>query len=131
TGVSLYGTISNVGSDKAVLNRFTLDGGDPVTWSQEPRATAVYDTPMFVGRGLEDGMHMLVMVATVEGSHTWIDYVEVDPGETPSSSTSFTISTSSKLSTSISSDVPGQTSAASVKYSLSLGVAVGIAVGST
>ncbi|KAK1225400.1 hypothetical protein PQX77_011670 [Marasmius sp. AFHP31] len=80
TGIDVYSTKSFNMSTAPATNRFTVDGGDPVTWSASPNPDQVFDTSMFSTRGLSEGTHTLVMEVTVENSETWIDYLQVHTG---------------------------------------------------
>ncbi|KAJ8095538.1 hypothetical protein PM082_023065 [Marasmius tenuissimus] len=135
TGVEVYGTAT---LSPTILNFFTIDGGTPVQWPQNPQnwSGPRDNVKMFGVRDLEDGAHTLVMQVTVKGSGTWIDYLDIannessqqtsdstPSGETPSS-------TSEGLhTTSTTSDMTGQVSVNEAKHSLSLGATAGIAVG--
>ncbi|KAJ8095423.1 hypothetical protein PM082_023193 [Marasmius tenuissimus] len=104
TGVEVYGSAPLSSVSPAVLNLFTVDGGIPVRWSQDPRTWSGPPTnvKMFSALDLEDGTHTLVMQVTVEGSATWIDYLEVTSNE----SSLFTASSAELSSSTPPSDKP-------------------------
>ncbi|KAJ8095527.1 hypothetical protein PM082_023053 [Marasmius tenuissimus] len=92
-GVDVYGTISHNSSTLPALNRFILDGGDPVSWSAEASPTSVYNTNMFKAHGLQDGTYTLIMEVLVRDSETWIDYLEVSRATSSSVSMWTSVST--------------------------------------
>ncbi|KAJ8095521.1 hypothetical protein PM082_023047 [Marasmius tenuissimus] len=78
TGIDVYGTTPhNNLSAPPVSNRFTLDGGEPVSWSAVANPIPTYNTNMFGAHKLQDGTHTLLMEVLVRDSETWIDYLEV------------------------------------------------------
>ncbi|KAK1225589.1 hypothetical protein PQX77_011484 [Marasmius sp. AFHP31] len=99
TGVEVYGSPSLYLASPAVLNLFTIDGGAPVQWSQDPRAWSgpSSSVKMFSARELQYGAHALVMKVTAQGSGTWIDYLEVAAND---SSQITTMGTSAELTSS-------------------------------
>ncbi|KAK1215047.1 hypothetical protein PQX77_022366 [Marasmius sp. AFHP31] len=99
TGVEVYGSASirPAGLPLAVLNHFTVDDGTPVQWSQDPKnwTGSPFNVKMFSELDLEDGAHMLVMQVGVQGSTTWIDYLEVTSNKSSEITTSSAELTSS------------------------------------
>ncbi|KAJ8095543.1 hypothetical protein PM082_023070 [Marasmius tenuissimus] len=90
TAVEVYGSASLYPASLAVLNLFSIDGGAPAQWSQDPRTWSgpSNNIKMFSARELQYGAHVLVMKVMAEGSGTWIDYLEVASNESSPTMTS-------------------------------------------
>ncbi|KAK1219771.1 hypothetical protein PQX77_017496 [Marasmius sp. AFHP31] len=98
TGVEVYGSATTYPVPApAVRNLFTVDGGTPVQWSQDPKnwTGSPFNVKMFSALDLEDGAHTLVMQVGVGGSFTWIDYLEVTSSKSSEITTSSAELTSS------------------------------------
>ncbi|KAK1225395.1 hypothetical protein PQX77_011665 [Marasmius sp. AFHP31] len=107
TGVEVFGTISDRVSAPTVKNTFAIDGRDPVQWLQPPaRLSPQYNIKMFGVRGLEEGVHNLIMEVMVSDSQTWIDYLEV------SASTEILTSLSPGVSTSTTQQITSSATSA-------------------
>ncbi|KAK1230205.1 hypothetical protein PQX77_006714, partial [Marasmius sp. AFHP31] len=145
TGIDVYGTKSFNMSTAPATNRFTIDGGNPVTWSASPNPDRVFNTSMFSTRGLSEGTHALVMEVTVENSETWIDYLQVvrmvlPPSSTPTTASTpgtqtitktFTVSTPSNgrpITSVVPRTSPTSSSTASFSHSTTVGVVSPITV---
>ncbi|KAK1225792.1 hypothetical protein PQX77_011258 [Marasmius sp. AFHP31] len=124
TGVEVFGSAALFpDSAPAVRNLFTVDGGPPVQWSQDPKTWTgpPNDVKMFSALNLEDGAHTLVMQVKAQGSGTWIDYLQVTSNESSEITTS-----SAELTSSLPPSGKPSSSASEV---LSPGTAAGIARG--
>ncbi|KAK1231550.1 hypothetical protein PQX77_005342 [Marasmius sp. AFHP31] len=137
TKVSVFGTISSNVPQPAMFNLFSVDDREPVPWSAAAGKPAVYNQLFFSSPTLEDGVHTLTMNVTVNGSQTFIDYLEFESSQlslTPlseSSSSSSSSSTSTSLATS-GVPIPATSAVAQVSGgSLSLGAVAGISVAAT
>ncbi|KAJ8088379.1 hypothetical protein PM082_022452 [Marasmius tenuissimus] len=118
TKISAYGTISSNLPTLKTLTLISVDDGEPVRWEVSPQEEAVYHQLMFDSPILKDGVHILTMKATVNGSETFLDYLEFAPSQ-PSS-----ISSSSELPTSTSSNSGAPIPATSVVVQVSQGGAL-------
>ncbi|KAJ8095429.1 hypothetical protein PM082_023199 [Marasmius tenuissimus] len=133
TGIEVYGSAALWPlTSPAVLNFFTVDGGTPVQWTQDPRTYAgpPNDVKMFSALDLKDGAHTLVMQVRAQDSGTWIDYLEV----TTSESSQITTSSPELTGTPPLSGKPSSSTSERLRDTdgvLSPGTAAGIAVGAT
>ncbi|KAJ8095536.1 hypothetical protein PM082_023063 [Marasmius tenuissimus] len=119
TGVDVYGSPSLYLASPPVLNLFTIDGGPPAQWSQDPQTWSgpSENVKMFSAQGLQYGPHELVMEVTAQGSGTWIDYLDVAGANDSSQIT--TIETSSEVtSSSRFSETPSSTHLQSISIRL-------------